>query len=100
MHSSATAFEPLRHSDTAGRLHQKADKEASDHDRSHNPGNTTGFQFETVALQNNADDWAEYNQGEQPCEYCINQTFFDYVWFIFSDRHSYTFATSGRPSRP
>ncbi len=104
MHPGVGAFEALGNTYAFGRLQKQADQKAPDHDHGHQPGHAGGLQVEAVAIEHYPDDGTEHDQRQQPRNHGIYQAFLDFN--RFDDRssnrsgHTYTFATSGRPSRP
>ena len=98
VHAGATALEPLQDLHALGGLQEQAQGKAPGHDDGDQHGNPRRFQVEAVAVEHHADNRAEHDQRNQPREHRIDDTFLDINGF--GSRHVYTFATSGRPSRP
>ncbi len=104
MHARVGAFEALGNTQASGRLQKQTDQKATDHDHAHQPRHAGRLQVEAVAIEHDPDNGAEHDQRKQPGDHGIDQTFLDVDRFgnRNSNRngHTYTFATSGRPSRP
>ncbi|MNN20809.1 hypothetical protein D3C81_1341050 [compost metagenome] len=100
VHAGAAALEALEDRLALGCLQEQAEQETPGHDPGHQPGNAGGFKVEAVAVEHHADDGPEYDQGNQPGENRIDQAALDIECSCIGSRHTYTFATSGRPSRP
>ncbi|MNG94725.1 hypothetical protein D3C79_537410 [compost metagenome] len=100
VHPGAAALEALEDRLALGCLQEQAEQETPGHDPGHQPGNAGGFKVEAVAVEHHADDGPEHDQGNQPGENRIDQAALDIECSCIGSRHTYTFATSGRPSRP
>ncbi len=98
MHAGATGLETLQNLRPFGRLQEQAHGKAADHHDGDQDGHTGRLQVEAVAVEDHADDRTEHDQRNQPGKDRIDDTFLDID--RFGSRHVYTFATSGRPSRP
>jgi len=98
MHAGATALEALQNLHALGGLQEQAEGKAPGHHDGDQDGHARRFQVEAVAVEDHADDRTEHDQRNQPGKDRIDDTFLDID--RFGSRHVYTFATSGRPSRP
>ncbi len=98
MHPRTTGLEALQNLQALGGLQEEAQGKAPGHHNSDQQADAGRFQVEAVAVEDHADDRTEHDQGNQPGEDRIDHTFLDIDGF--GSRHVYTFATSGRPSRP
>ncbi|MNR40681.1 hypothetical protein D3C85_1589930 [compost metagenome] len=82
MHPGASAFKTFEDSQALGGLQEHAQGKATGHDDGDNPRHPGGFQVEAIAIENDADNRPEHNQGNEAGKNRVNQTFFDINGFF------------------
>ncbi|MNP10773.1 hypothetical protein D3C76_1029340 [compost metagenome] len=82
MNSGTGAFKAFEDAQTLGGLQEHAQGKATGHDDSDDPRHASGFQVESVAFEDNADNRPEHDQGDEAGKNRVNQTFFEINGFF------------------
>ncbi|MNW07495.1 hypothetical protein D3C71_2041220 [compost metagenome] len=82
MNPGAGAFKAFKNAQALGRLQEQTQCKATGHDHGHDQGNALGFQVEAVAIEYDADNRPENDQGNQAGKDGFDQALFDIDRFI------------------
>ncbi|VVO39503.1 hypothetical protein PS712_06094 [Pseudomonas fluorescens] len=82
MNPGTGGFKTFEDSQALGGLQEQAQGKTTGHDDGDNPCHPGRFQVEAIAIENDADNRPEHNQGNEAGKNRVNQTFFEINGFF------------------